>query len=106
MYKYVYYKNIVTAISSFGGKTVKASAKCDPEDAYSKEYGERLAQARCNTKVAKKRTKWAAFKLAQARLELARAQVRVGKMEDYLADALVMETEAKTEEENILKEAY
>ena len=59
MYKFVYYKNVVSALSSFGGKTVKGTAKCDPNDAYSREYGEKLAQARCNTKVAKKRTKWA-----------------------------------------------
>ena len=105
MYKFVYYKNIVFALSSFGGKTVKGTAKCDPNDAYSREYGEKLAQARCNTKVSKKRVKWATLKLAQAKKDLARAQVRVGKMEDYVADALQMEMNAKTEEEAILKEA-
>ena len=105
MYKFVYYKNVVSALSSFGGKTVKGTAKCDPNDAYSKEYGEKLAQTRCNTKVAKKRVKWASLKLAQAKRDLARAQVRVGKMEDYYADAQLMEAEARAEEAEVLSEA-
>ena len=59
MYKFVYYKNMIVAISSFAGKTVKGIAKCDPNDAYVKELGELIAKARCDIKVAKHRTKHA-----------------------------------------------
>lgn len=95
MYKYVYYKNKVTAISSFAGKTVKATAKCDPNDAYVKELGELIAKTRCDVKVAKRRSKHAEKKLDTAVKELAAAKARVKKMESYVTDALALEAEAR-----------
>ena len=94
MYKFVYYKNMVVAISSFAGKTVKASAKCDPNDTYVKELGELVAKSRCDIKVAKKRSKHAAKKLAEAKKEYERAKARVAKMESYMIDSYNMEKEA------------
>ena len=104
MYKFVYYKNVVSAISSFAGKIVKGSAKCDPQDEFDRNYGERLAMARCNTKVAKKRVARAKIKLQEARRELEKASKRVIKMEEYLADAYDMELDSKETEKAILAE--
>ncbi len=104
MYKFVYYKNVVSAISSFAGKAVKGSAKCDPQDGFDKNYGERLAAARCDTKVAKRRVAHAKVKLEEAYRELERASKRVNKMEEYLADAYDMEYNCKETERAILAE--
>lgn len=55
MYRYVDTGNTVIAISSYAGKTVKGIAKCDPKDEFNLESGKKLAAARCNAKVCKKR---------------------------------------------------
>ena len=104
MYKFVYYKNVVTAISSFAGKTVKGTAKCEPGDTFNKELGERLARVRCDVKVAKKRSKHAAKKYTEAKKSLEQAQRYVRKMEDYVVDANVLEVAAIEEYKAILKE--
>jgi hypothetical protein len=58
--------NKVIAVSSFGEQPVKGVAKCDPDDTFSLEIGKELAEARCNLKVATKRTKYAKTKLDEA----------------------------------------
>ena len=104
MYKFVYYKNVVSAISSFAGKIVKGSAKCDPQDEFDRNYGERLALARCNTKVSKRRVAQAKAKLQEAHREAEKANKRVIKMEEYLADAYDMEYNCRETERAILAE--
>ena len=95
MYKYVYHKNKVIAISSFAGKPVKATAKCDPADGYVKELGELIAKSRCDIKVAKRRRKHAGKKLEEAKKELEAAKARVAKMEAYVLDAYELHQQAK-----------
>lgn len=48
----------VIAISSFAGKVVKGVAKCDPNDEFNLESGKKLAAARCNEKVCRRRARW------------------------------------------------
>jgi hypothetical protein len=52
---YYYHDTDVIATTTYCGKPVRAVAKCNPEDEYDKQFGEDLALARLNLKVAKKR---------------------------------------------------
>jgi cob(I)alamin adenosyltransferase len=101
--KYVYYKNAITAITSFGGKIIKGTAKCDPGDTYVKELGELIAKSRCDVKVARHRTRHAEKKLLAAKRELQRAKNYAAKMENYLYDAMALEMQAKETYENLME---
>lgn len=52
---YYYHDTDVIATTTYCGKSVRAVAKCNPEDEYDRQFGEALALARLNLKVAKKR---------------------------------------------------
>ena len=52
---YYYHDTDVIATTNYYGKPVRAIAKCNPEDEYNRQFGEDLALARLNLKVAKKR---------------------------------------------------
>ena len=52
---YYYHDTDVIATTTYCGKPVRAVAKCNPEDEYDRQFGEDLALARLNLKVAKKR---------------------------------------------------
>lgn len=56
----------VVAVSTYGGKRVRASAKCAPGDIFDLEKGKRLAAARCALKISKKRLKRASQKFQEA----------------------------------------
>jgi len=66
MYKFYYSGNKVICVSSFAGRTIRGVAKCSPNDQFNKEIGERLAQARCDQKVATARMKYAEKTLDKA----------------------------------------
>ena len=87
MYKFAYVGNIVIAITSYAGKTVKAYAKCHSTDTFDREFGEKLAMARANVKVAKKRAARAKQKRAEAVRILAQAQMHMSKMDNYVDDS-------------------
>jgi hypothetical protein len=87
-YKFYKSDNKIIAISSFAGKKVKGVAKCDPEDTFSVEFGEKLAAARCDKKVAFKRVKSANAKLLEAAAEFEAAQKKLKYMTDYYGDSL------------------
>lgn len=90
-YKYYTYEkngsNVIVAISTYAGKTVKGYAKCDPSDTYNFEKGKELAAARCAEKISLKREARAARKLAEAERALASAQAFYDKMLYYSQDA-------------------
>lgn len=46
---------VVVALSTYKGKVIKGVAKCSESDEYSFEYGKRLAAARCDAKICRKR---------------------------------------------------
>lgn len=77
----------VIAISTYGGKTVRGIANCDPRDDYSFENGKRLAAARCNLKIAEKRAARACRKVKEA-TEAYEVQKRfLDRMKEYKYDA-------------------
>ena len=103
-YKYAQTGNKVIAISTYAGRTVRAVAKADPRDAFSLEDGKKLAAARCNAKIATKRTKNAEFQLSRAKAALEQAEARYNKMASYFNDASYAESMAANEVNCILSE--
>ena len=103
-YKYAQTGNKVIAISTYAGRTVKGVAKADPRDAFSLEDGKKLAAARCNAKIAAKRTKNAEKSLSKAKAALEQAEVRYNKMTSYFNDASYAESMAANEVDCILSE--
>ena len=103
-YKYAQTGNKVIAISTYAGRTVRAVAKADPRDAFSLEDGKKLAAARCNAKIATKRTKNAEFQLSRAKAALEQAEARYNKMTAYFNDASFAEAAAVNEVDCVLSE--
>lgn len=92
--KYTYYMYTtktgtkeVIAISTYGGKIVKGTAKCNPVDGYDEEKGKALAAARCNTRIAKKRKMRAEKKFKEADYSLKEALRHYEKMLRYYEDS-------------------
>ena len=109
-YKYVRDgSNTVIAISTYAGKTVKGIAKCDPNDNFSYDYGKKLAKARCDVKISRKRYKNADSKLKATYEALIAARIAArkyyNKMFNYKADAFKAMETAKENLANILNEA-
>lgn len=80
-------KDIVVVTSTYAGKVVRGVAKCSPNDEFNLEYGEELAKARCDFKVAELRWKRAYSKLQEAMDEAVKAEAYRERMECYLDDA-------------------
>lgn len=55
--RYKFYKsdNKVFCVSTYAKKAVRGVAKCSPHDEYDEEKGMKLAQLRCDVKVAERR---------------------------------------------------
>ena len=89
-YRFINIPNIgkTIAISSYAGKPVSAAAYCNPEDTYDQEVGERLAMARCNTKICKKRLKRSLDELNKAQADVEAAIKRHQEMVEYADDSL------------------
>ena len=101
MYKFVHLKNCVIAISTYAGKTVKGEAACHPDD----EFGEKLAEARCRVKVAKKRAARAKKKYIEAEKMMKDAVRYLTKMSNYSSDAEMELHEAKAEVVKLTEQA-
>jgi len=61
-YKMIYYakptgERVTVAESTFAGKRVKGVAVCHINDTYDKEFGDKLAQARCDHAISTKRVR-------------------------------------------------
>lgn len=97
--------NTVIAISSYAGKPVKGVAKCDPNDNFSYDYGRKLAKARCDVKISKKRYKNANSKVRAAHKALVAAREYYNRMVDYEMDSFRAVNAAKENLANILSEA-
>lgn len=95
-------KRRVIALTRFGGKVVRAEARCNPTDKWDEEIGKKLASHRCNIKVAEKREKRAILKLNEATLAYKKAQAEFNKAMAYATDA----TEDRYYAEDKLTEFY
>ena len=88
--KYKFYTtpdNKTIAISTYAGKTVRGVAKVDPRDEFDAEFGKKLAAARCNAKIAKKRRTRAMKQVRKAADAFNAAYDKFQKMKKYENDA-------------------
>ena len=109
-YKFYQFKNphggtTVVAASTYGGKTVKGYAKCNPKDEFDIEKGKELAAARCALKIAEKRNKRASEKYMEAVQDMNNAINRFNDMKTYFMDSVDQVDEA-IEKVNDLLEKY
>lgn len=93
----------VIAISTYAGKIVKGYAKCDPRDEFDKKAGMKLAAARCNERIAKKRHARAAKKIVEAQRLLEEARQHYEKMSDYFEDSKREASKAHMNVQDLLK---
>ena len=104
--KYRYYtngKNVVVAVASYAGRTVRGVAKCSDQDEFNLETGKKLAAARCAMKIAKKRVKYARIE-REHWLKMMSLQADIlMKVEDKYTDALEIEKQAKHTYEALIK---
>ena len=80
--------DVICCVSHFAGKPVRGFAKCNPIDQFNLEKGMRLAQLRCDAKIAEKRIKRAQQKFAEASNAVVNAKMRADDMQRYLNDSL------------------
>lgn len=80
---YYYHDTDIIATTTYCGKPVRAVAKCNPEDEYDRLFGEDLALARLNLKVAKKRRARSFDKVEAAKKALEEAQIFYREMCGY-----------------------
>ena len=80
-------ENKIIVVSRFAGKAVRGIAKCSPGDSFDAVFGNKLATARCDAKIAEKRVVRAATLLEEALAQRDAAEARVAKMQQYLLDA-------------------
>jgi plasmid stability protein len=90
------------AFGAFMGRTVRATATCHPDDEYDAAFGEALAIARCNEKIAHKRLARAQFKSDEARAILRAAIEYVESMNEREAAAEDYFNEASAELNELL----
>lgn len=82
-YRFYVTDNKVICVSSYAGKAVRGIAKCDPKDMFDLETGKKLAQMRCDYKIAQKRVLRARAKHAEATKALGDAREYRDKMQSY-----------------------
>ena len=100
-YKFINHSNReVIAISTYAGKTVRGVAKLTPGDTFDEEAGKKLAAARCNEKVARKRLARAATKIKEAERAYQKEIAWYNRMVDYYNDS----HQAVEEAANMVKE--
>lgn len=94
----------VIATSTYGGRTIRGTAKCSPDDNFDITKGKELAAARCNLKVAEKRSNRAYSAWCQAKKDYDVALKRFEDMNSYHDDALLAYEQAKNRVKNLLSE--
>lgn len=108
-YKEFHYTNenglkVIKVGSTYAGKPVWGYAICAPEDEYDEAYGYRLAKARCDKKIAKKRMRAATDRMHlyyEAKMKIDR---EYEKSCDYFVDSFKANEAAEKEYLRILAE--
>jgi hypothetical protein len=95
--------NVVTASTTFAGKTVEAHAKCDPRDEFDYESGKKLAVARCNAKVSRLRFQRAKAKQKEAAQGLDEAMRKMYKANAYFYDVAIQYKNDVENEHRVVK---
>ena len=93
----------VIAVSTFAGKPVRGVAVCAEDDEFDLEFGKKLAKARCDVAVARKRLNRAYDKYDEALEARRAANAHYEDMLDYVWDAKTAEVKYVTALEELLK---
>lgn len=104
--KYKYYtngKNIVVAVASYAGRTIRGVAKCNELDEFDFETGKELAAARCAVKIAKEREIFTRNQRNMWQDILARYATIYEKWDDKHLDAVEIEKQAEANLNDILE---
>ena len=86
-YRFYVAENKIICVSSFAGKPVRGVAKCDPKDTFDFDAGKKLAMARCDYKITKKRVLRARERHCEAIKLLGDAREYADRMQSYYDDA-------------------
>lgn len=105
-YHFFQHGNRVIAVTTYAGRTVRGVAVCADGDEFDFEYGKRLAAARCNYKVAKRRRARALGKVESAIQDYELAKANLNKYRQYFYDAGRAELDAGTELDSVLAEKF
>ena len=99
--KYKYYRggSKIVAVSTYAGKTIRGVARCNPRDEFDLEKGKRLAAARCNEKIAKRRYIRACQKCKDA-------QESFSEAENYYNDMIMYEEDSYQDWERAQDEIF
>ena len=84
----------VIAVSTYAGKPVRGVAKLTPGDTFNEEAGKKLAAARCNEKIARKRFARATAKIKEAKASYEKEIAWYNRMVDYYNDSAAAVEEA------------
>lgn len=102
-YRFIEAGNKIICISTYAKKVVKGIAKCSPNDNFDIEIGKKLAQLRCDEKIADKRANRALDKYLEAGEILAEAKMYFDDMRQYYLDSEDKHDKALAELENFQK---
>ena len=94
----------VVAVCRYGGRNVRAIAKCSPEDTFDVDFGTKLAIARCEVKVAKIKIQNASTAYLKASVAADEAQRQYDKMKNYYMDSVDLFDKASAAVVNLIKE--
>lgn len=103
-YRFIEAGNKIICISTYAKKVVKGIAKCSPNDNFDIEIGKKLAQLRCDEKIADKRANRALDKYLEAGEILAEAKMYYDDMRMYYLDSENKHDKALAELVNFQKE--
>lgn len=104
--KYRYYtngENVVVAVASYAGRTIRGVAKCSDQDEFDLETGKKLAAARCAMKIAKAREIFTKTQRDMWQDILARYATIYERWDDKHLDALEIEKQAKEAYEKMIE---
>lgn len=102
-YRYYVNGNKVVAVSTYCKKSVRGVAVCHPDDEFDLEKGKRIAAAKCNERIAKKRLERASSKAIQAGFDVEEAKKYHERMIEYYNDAFAAYNEAAIEYDKLVE---
>ncbi len=90
--KYQFYynedKNSVVCTTVYKGQTIRAIAKCDPEDTFNLEVGKKIAYLRCKQKFARKKLIHAGAVYRDSFSKYERSKRNLDKAAEFVSDSV------------------
>lgn len=97
-------KGEVIAVTHYAGRTIKATAKCHPDDVFDLEMGKKVAVAKAEIKVAKAKRRNAVVSYLDAAVVADAAHAHFNDMKQYYMDAIDQLDDAVEALANLVKQ--